>query len=49
MARPSLFNLHGGEQADVWRLVALVRGKMLTELRPDGFNADRPRLPELSI
>jgi diadenosine tetraphosphate (Ap4A) HIT family hydrolase len=34
----SLFDLTDEEQADLWRLVALVRGKLLAELRPDGFN-----------
>jgi diadenosine tetraphosphate (Ap4A) HIT family hydrolase len=34
----SLFDLPDEEQAALWRLVALVRGKLLSELRPDGFN-----------
>ena len=34
----SLFNLPEEEQAALWRLVALVRGKLMDELRPDGFN-----------
>jgi diadenosine tetraphosphate (Ap4A) HIT family hydrolase len=34
----SLFDLSDEEQAALWRLVALVRGKLLSELRPDGFN-----------
>jgi diadenosine tetraphosphate (Ap4A) HIT family hydrolase len=34
----SLFDLPDEEQAALWRLVALVRGKLASELRPDGFN-----------
>jgi diadenosine tetraphosphate (Ap4A) HIT family hydrolase len=34
----SLFDLPAEEQAAVWRLVALVRGKLMNELKPDGFN-----------
>jgi diadenosine tetraphosphate (Ap4A) HIT family hydrolase len=34
----SLFDLPVEEQVALWRLVALVRGKLLEELRPDGFN-----------
>jgi diadenosine tetraphosphate (Ap4A) HIT family hydrolase len=34
----SLFDLPEEEQAALWRLVALVRGKLMAELRPDGFN-----------
>jgi diadenosine tetraphosphate (Ap4A) HIT family hydrolase len=34
----SLFDLPEAEQAALWRLVALVRGKLLAELQPDGFN-----------
>jgi diadenosine tetraphosphate (Ap4A) HIT family hydrolase len=34
----SLFDLSDEEQAALWRLVALVRGKLLSELQPDGFN-----------
>lgn len=34
----SLFDLPDEEEAALWKLVALVRGKLLTELRPDGFN-----------
>jgi diadenosine tetraphosphate (Ap4A) HIT family hydrolase len=34
----SLFDLPDEEQAALWRLVAQVRGKLATELRPDGFN-----------
>jgi diadenosine tetraphosphate (Ap4A) HIT family hydrolase len=34
----SLFDLPEQEQAALWRLVALVRGKLMDELRPDGFN-----------
>lgn len=34
----SLFELPAGEQAAVWALVAQVRGLLLAELRPDGFN-----------
>jgi diadenosine tetraphosphate (Ap4A) HIT family hydrolase len=34
----SLFELPEEEQAALWRLVALVRGKLMEELRPDGFN-----------
>jgi diadenosine tetraphosphate (Ap4A) HIT family hydrolase len=34
----SLFDLSEAEQAALWRLVALVRGKLASELQPDGFN-----------
>jgi diadenosine tetraphosphate (Ap4A) HIT family hydrolase len=34
----SLFDLSDEEQAALWRLVALVRGKLVVELQPDGFN-----------
>ena len=34
----SLFDLPEEEQAALWRLVALVRGKLASELRPGGFN-----------
>ena len=34
----SLFNLPEEEQAALWRLVALVRGRLMDELKPDGFN-----------
>jgi len=34
----SLFDLPEEEQAALWRLVALVRGKLMDELKPDGFN-----------
>jgi diadenosine tetraphosphate (Ap4A) HIT family hydrolase len=34
----SLFDLSEEEQAALWRLVALVRGKLMAELKPDGFN-----------
>lgn len=34
----SLFDLPDDERATVWRLVALVRGKLASELQPDGFN-----------
>jgi diadenosine tetraphosphate (Ap4A) HIT family hydrolase len=34
----SLFDLPEEEQAALWRLVALVRGKLKAELNPDGFN-----------
>ena len=34
----SLFDLPEEEQAALWRLVALARGKLMDELRPDGFN-----------
>jgi len=33
-----LFALSPEEQADVWRLVAIVRERLLAEHRPDGFN-----------
>ena len=33
-----LFDLHDGEQAALWRLVALVRGHLASQLKPDGFN-----------
>src|SRR5262245_42317915 len=34
----SLFDLTDEEQAAIWRLVGRVRGKLASELRPDGFN-----------
>jgi diadenosine tetraphosphate (Ap4A) HIT family hydrolase len=34
----SLFDLPEVEQAALWRLVAMVRGKLMDELRPDGLN-----------
>jgi diadenosine tetraphosphate (Ap4A) HIT family hydrolase len=34
----SLFELPEEELAAVWQLVAVVRKKLLAELRPDGFN-----------
>jgi diadenosine tetraphosphate (Ap4A) HIT family hydrolase len=34
----SLFDLSDEEQAAVWRLAAVVRAKLMTELHPDGFN-----------
>ena len=34
----SLFDLPEEEQAAVWKLVALVRAKLIGELKPDGFN-----------
>src|SRR5262245_41834096 len=34
----SLFDLPEEEQAALWSLVALVRAKLMEELRPDGFN-----------
>jgi diadenosine tetraphosphate (Ap4A) HIT family hydrolase len=34
----SVFDLSEEEQAALWRLVALVRGKLMAELKPDGFN-----------
>ena len=33
-----LFDLSDEEQAAVWRLVAMVRAKLMAELKPDGFN-----------
>src|SRR5262245_16299651 len=33
----SLFDLPSEEQAALWKLVASVRGKLLAELKPDGF------------
>jgi diadenosine tetraphosphate (Ap4A) HIT family hydrolase len=33
-----LFDLPEEELAALWRLVALVRGKLRAELKPDGFN-----------
>ncbi len=33
-----LFDLAEEDEAALWRLVALVRGKLASELRPDGFN-----------
>jgi diadenosine tetraphosphate (Ap4A) HIT family hydrolase len=34
----SLFDLPEEELAALWKLVALVRGKLMEGLRPDGFN-----------
>jgi diadenosine tetraphosphate (Ap4A) HIT family hydrolase len=34
----SVFDLPEEEQAALWRLVALVRAKLMAELTPDGFN-----------
>ena len=34
----SLFDLAGADQVELWKLVALVRSKLLSELKPDGFN-----------
>ncbi len=34
----SLFDLPEVELDAVWKLVSLVRGKMMAELKPDGFN-----------
>jgi diadenosine tetraphosphate (Ap4A) HIT family hydrolase len=34
----SLFDLPEEEQAAVWRLVTLARGKLMDEFRPDAFN-----------
>ena len=34
----SLFDLTEEEQTVVWRLVALVRAKLMAELKPDAFN-----------
>lgn len=34
----SLFDLTAEKQAAVWSLVAQVRGKLMAELKPDGFN-----------
>jgi diadenosine tetraphosphate (Ap4A) HIT family hydrolase len=34
----SLFDLTAEEQAAIWTLVALVRAKLMAELKPDGFN-----------
>jgi len=34
----SLFDLAVEEQADLWRLVALVRAGLLDGIKPDGFN-----------
>ena len=34
----SLFDLHEEEQTAIWMLVALVRGKLMDEQKPDGFN-----------
>ena len=34
----SVFDLPDDEQAAIWRLVAQVRGKLESELQPDGFN-----------
>ena len=34
----SLFDLSKDEQAAVWALVALVRTKLMAQVKPDGFN-----------
>jgi diadenosine tetraphosphate (Ap4A) HIT family hydrolase len=34
----SLFDLSDEEQISIWKLVALVRGKLVSELHPEGFN-----------
>lgn len=34
----SLFELRDDEQQAIWKLVALVRARLLAELAPDGFN-----------
>ena len=34
----SLFELSEQEQADLWKLVALVRAELQTKFQPDGFN-----------
>src|SRR5262245_13547197 len=34
----SLFDLPEPDQVELWKLVALVRSKLLSELNPDGFN-----------
>jgi diadenosine tetraphosphate (Ap4A) HIT family hydrolase len=34
----SLFELTEKEQAEVWKLVAVVRASLVAELQPDGFN-----------
>lgn len=34
----SLFDLSEQDQAALWRLVALVRAKLMADLKPDGFN-----------
>jgi diadenosine tetraphosphate (Ap4A) HIT family hydrolase len=34
---PSLFDLFEDEQAALWKLVAQVRARLLTEYKPDGF------------
>ena len=34
----SIFDLPDEEQAALWRLVAQVRGKLMSELQADGFN-----------
>lgn len=34
----SLFDLTEDEQTALWKLVATVRGKLMIELQPDGFN-----------
>ena len=34
----SLFDLPDEDQAAIWRLVAQVRGKLASDLQPDGFN-----------
>jgi diadenosine tetraphosphate (Ap4A) HIT family hydrolase len=34
----SLFDLPDNERAAIWQLVAQVRGKLVSELKPDEFN-----------
>jgi diadenosine tetraphosphate (Ap4A) HIT family hydrolase len=34
----SLFDLSEDEQAAVWKVVTLVRDKLIADLKPDGFN-----------
>src|SRR5689334_20738453 len=34
----SLFDMPEEEQAALWRLVAQLRSKLITDLKPDGFN-----------
>jgi len=34
----SIYALDAAEQADLWHLVAQIRGQLVRDLRPDGFN-----------
>ena len=48
----SLYDLPDDEQAAIWRLVAQVRGKLASELRPDAFNVgvnDGPAWDDVNV